>query len=73
MRTVSLNGVLTSLATNYNRKNKIARLYEFGNVYLPKSLPLTELPEERMKLTIGMYGQGDSFIRAVRQSSRRAT
>ena len=61
MRTVSLNGVLTSLATNYNRKNKIARLYEFGNVYLPKSLPLTELPEERMKLTIGMYGQGDFF------------
>ena len=61
MRTVSLNGVLTSLATNYNRKNKVARLYEFGNVYLPKSLPLTELPEERMKLTIGMYGQGDFF------------
>ena len=61
MRTVSLNGVFTSLATNYNRKNKVARLYEFGNVYLPKSLPLTELPEERMKLTIGMYGQGDFF------------
>ena len=61
MRTVSLNGVLTSLATNYNRKNKVARLYEFGNVYLPKSLPLTELPEERMKLTIGMYGHGDFF------------
>lgn len=61
MRTVSLNGILTSLATNYNRKNKVARLYEFGNVYLPKALPLTELPEERMKLTIGMYGEGDFF------------
>ena len=52
---------LTSLATNFNRKNKVARLYEFGNVYLPKQLPLTELPEERMKLTIGMYGEGDFF------------
>jgi phenylalanyl-tRNA synthetase beta chain len=61
MRTVSLNGILTSLATNYNRKNKVARLYEFGNVYLPKQLPLTELPEERMKLTVGMYGEGDFF------------
>lgn len=61
MRTVSLNGILTSLATNYNRKNKYARLYEFGNVYLPKALPLNELPEERMKLTIGMYGEGDFF------------
>lgn len=36
-------------------------MYEFGNVYLPKALPLTELPEERMKLTIGMYGKGDFF------------
>lgn len=61
MRTVSLNGILTSLATNYNRRNKVARLYEFGNIYLPKALPLTELPEEKMRLTLGMYGEGDFF------------
>ena len=48
MRTISLNGMLTSLATNYNRRNKDVRLYELGNIYLPKSLPLTELPEERI-------------------------
>ena len=46
MRTVSLNGMLTSLATNYNRRNKSAKLYELGNVYLPKALPVTELPKE---------------------------
>ena len=61
MRTVSLNGILTSLATNYNRRNKVARLYELGNIYLPKALPLTELPEEKMRLTLGMYGEGDFF------------
>lgn len=61
MRTVSLNGMLTSLATNYNRRNKTARLYELGNIYLPKALPLTELPEEKMRLTLGMYGEGDFF------------
>ena len=61
MRTTSLNGMLTSLATNYNRRNKNVRLYELGNVYLPKSLPLTELPEERMQFTLGMYGDGDFF------------
>jgi phenylalanyl-tRNA synthetase beta chain len=61
MRTLSLNGMLTSLATNYNRRNKNVRLYELGNVYLPKQLPLTELPEERMKFTLGMYGQGDFY------------
>ena len=61
MRTISLNGMLTSLATNYNRRNKDVRLYELGNIYLPKSLPLTELPEERMQFTLGMYGEGDFF------------
>lgn len=61
MRTISLNGMLTSLATNYNRRNKNVRLYELGNIYLPKSLPLTELPEERMQFTLGMYGDGDFF------------
>lgn len=61
MRTISLNGMLSSLATNYNRRNKNVRLYELGNIYLPKALPLTELPEERMQLTFGMYGDGDFF------------
>ena len=61
MRTTSLNGMLTSLSTNYNRRNKDVRLYELANVYRPKSLPLTELPDERMQFTLGMYGDGDFF------------
>ena len=61
MRTTPLNGMLTSLATNYNRRNKNVRLYEHGNIYLAKSLPLTELPDERMQFTFGMYGEGDFF------------
>ena len=61
MRTVSLNGMLISLATNYNRRNKDVRLYELGNIYIPKELPLTELPDERMQFTLGMYGEGDFF------------
>ena len=61
MRTLSLHGMLTSLATNYNRRNKNVRLYELGNIYVPKVLPLTELPDERMQFTLGMYGDGDFF------------
>lgn len=61
MRTSSLNGLLTSLSTNYNRRNKDVRLYELGNIYIPKSLPLTELPDERMQFTLGFYGEGDFF------------
>lgn len=61
MKTQALNGMLSSLATNYNRKNKNVRLYEIGNIYIPKALPLTELPDERTQFTLGMYGDGDFF------------
>lgn len=61
MRTLPLNGMLTSLSTNYNRRNKDVKLYELANVYIPKSLPLTELPDERMQFTLGFYGEGDFF------------
>ena len=61
MRTSPLNGMLSSLATNYNRRNKDVRLYELANIYRPKTLPLTELPDERMQFTLGMYGEGDFF------------
>ena len=61
MRTITLNGMLASLSTNYNRRNKDVRLYELGNIYLPKSLPVTELPDERTMFTLGMYGKGDFF------------
>ena len=61
MRTVSLHGMLTSLSTNYNRRNKNVRLYELGNIYLPKQVPVTELPDERMQFTLGMYGDGDFY------------
>lgn len=61
MRTISLNGILTSLGTNYNRRNKAVKLYELGNVYLPHSVPVTELPEERMQFTLGFYGDGDFY------------
>ncbi|MEY8392798.1 phenylalanine--tRNA ligase subunit beta [Lachnospiraceae bacterium 45-W7] len=62
MRTISLHGMLTSLSTNFNRRNKNVRLYELGNIYLPKQIPVTELPEERMQFTLGMYGEGDFYV-----------
>lgn len=61
MRTSPLNGMLTSLSTNFNRRNKDVRLYELGNIYIPKQIPVTELPEERMQFTLGMYGEGDFY------------
>ncbi|MCI6019674.1 MAG: phenylalanine--tRNA ligase subunit beta [Clostridiales bacterium] len=61
MRTLPLNGMLLSLSNNYNRRNKDVKLYEMATVYLPKALPLTEYPDERVQMTLGMYGEGDFF------------
>ncbi len=61
MRTQSVNGMLGALALNFSRRNKNVRLYEFGNVYIPKALPITELPDERMQFTLGFYGEGDFY------------
>ena len=61
MRTQSVNGMLTSLGFNYSHRNKNVRLYELGNIYIPKALPMTELPDERVQFTLGMYGDGDFF------------
>ena len=62
MKTQPLHGVISSLATNYKRKNADVRLFELGNIYIPKDLPLTELPDERLQLTLGFYGEGDFYV-----------
>lgn len=61
MRTSSINGILNALSFNYNRRNKAVKLYEIGNIYLPKELPLKELPEEKTLFTLGMYQGGDFY------------
>lgn len=59
MRTLPLNGMLNSLATNYNRRNKDVKLYELANVYVP--VEGEDLPDERVQFTLGFYGDGDFF------------
>ena len=61
IRTTPLHGMLNSLSTNYNRRNKDVRLYELANIYLPGALPLTELPDERQQFVLGAYGEVDFF------------
>lgn len=59
MRTLPLNGMLTSLSINYNRRNKDVKLYELATVYLPKEGQ--ELPDERVQFTLGSFGDGDFY------------
>jgi phenylalanyl-tRNA synthetase beta chain len=60
MRTTTLNAMLTSLSTNYNRRNEAARLYEINKVFHSKGKET--LPDEIEKLTIGLYGKEVDFF-----------
>ena len=64
MRTTLAPSMLETLVRNIRRGNPAARLYELANVYLAKQLPLSEMPEERRTLCIGLYGAGEDFCTA---------
>ena len=61
MRTTTLGGLLQSLGTNYSRRNENVKLFEISNIYIPRQLPISELPDERRQFTLGFYGEGDFF------------
>ncbi|MCD7778503.1 MAG: phenylalanine--tRNA ligase subunit beta [Clostridiales bacterium] len=61
MRTQTVNAMLNSLSTNYNRRNSSCYLFETGKVYIPEETPLKKLPDEIPTLTIGMYGSDCDF------------
>lgn len=67
MRTTMLNGILTSLATNYSRRNQDVSLFEIGRIYLPTENPVdnsdknAEMPKEKNCLVVGHYGKKDFF------------
>ncbi len=61
MRTNLTHSMLETLSYNATHFVSHAELFEVARVYLPKSLPLTELPVEKEKIAIGMYGEYDFF------------
>ncbi|MBQ1880075.1 MAG: phenylalanine--tRNA ligase subunit beta, partial [Lachnospiraceae bacterium] len=55
--------ILSSLSTNYNRRNENVRLFELANIYLARTeLPITDYPDERMQFTLGAYGDTDFYV-----------
>lgn len=62
MRTQLTTSMLTVLATNINRKIEAGRFFEQSKRFIPKSLPLTEQPEELATLSIGIYGKDEDFF-----------
>jgi len=62
MRTQLTTSMLTVLATNINRKITDGRFFELSKRFIPKSLPLTEQPDELATLSIGIYGKDEDFF-----------
>lgn len=61
MRTQLIGSMLKTVYTNTNRKNSDFRLFEIARTFHPKSLPLTELPQEKQTLCISLVGKKESF------------
>jgi len=61
MRTTLIPNMLDLLVRNYNYGVKECYAYELGNTFIPKELPLKELPYEKKRLCIGMYGEEDFY------------
>lgn len=62
LRTQLVSSMLTVLSTNYNRKIPAVRFFELSKLFIPKSLPVKEQPEERPALAIGLYGGEEDFF-----------
>ena len=61
MRTVLAPSMLANIVRNVRRGNGEGRLFELANVYVAEELPLKQLPEERKKAVLGLWGEGDFF------------
>ena len=62
MRTTLIPSMTYNIVRNINKKNLEGRLFEMSKVYLPKALPLEELPIENMRLALGVFGDKEDFF-----------
>lgn len=61
MRTTLAPQMLHAMARNQKRGILSGRIFELGNIFIPKELPLTEYPDERETICVGVFGEGESF------------
>ncbi len=62
MRTTLAASMLNAIGRNQKKGNLEGRLYEIGKIFVPKELPLTDYPDERNRLCIGVFGDRESFF-----------
>lgn len=62
MRSLLAPSLLNVVVDNLKKGNAEGRLFELSNIYIPKQLPVTELPEERLHLGFAAWGDGEDFF-----------
>ena len=61
MRTTLVPSMLAAVARNHKKGNLEGRLFEIGNIFVAKQLPLNDYPEEKPTLCIAAFGEGEDF------------
>ena len=62
MRTFMAPAMVKVIENNIKNGNEAMRFFEMANIYLPKSLPLTEPPVEKKMLCLGTCGASEDFF-----------
>lgn len=62
MRTTLAAQMIHAIGRNQKRGTLQGRIFEIGNIFVPKELPLTEYPDERETLCVGIFGEDESFF-----------
>ena len=62
MRTTLVPSMLNAISRNQKKGNLEGRLFEIAKIFIPKELPLTDYPDERDTLCVGVFGQNEDFF-----------
>lgn len=62
MRTTLAPQMIHAMGRNQKRGILEGRIFEMGNIFVPKDLPLTEYPDERNTLCVGLFGKNEDFF-----------
>ena len=57
LRTTLLASIFENAARNFSRKNEDVRLFDVAPVFIPKNLPVTELPREKQQIVGLLMGR----------------
>lgn len=61
MRKSLIPNMLNTISFNLKQGNKDLKLFELARVFIPKQLPITELPDEHNNLCISLTGEYDFY------------